>query len=212
MQIFLNRGGERSGPLSLEEVNRQIAAGTLSPTEEGWSEGSPGWKPLLSFSGVIMPGGASSTAASIGMAIPVAPPPPRYAGFWIRAAAHAIDCLILAIPAGVVEFLIQSGVNDATAGGSFFATAIIMVMILAYFAGLWSSPMQATLGQKLFGLKVVDVMTRRPISFSRGAGRLLALWLGIAILLLGVLMIALTERKRGLHDVLARTYVVRAER
>jgi uncharacterized RDD family membrane protein YckC len=208
MQIFINRGGERTGPLSLEEVNRQIAAGILHPMDQGWSESSPGWKPLLSFSGVIMPGGASSTAAPIGMATPINPPPLRYAGFWIRALAYLTDCLLLALPASAVGFLVQPGADDPTSGRSLLTIAIIIVIALAYFAGFWSSPMQATIGQKLFGLKVVHAMTRRPISFLRGAGRLLALWLGIAILLLGVITIAFTERKRGLHDVLSGTYVV----
>jgi uncharacterized RDD family membrane protein YckC len=69
--------------------------------------------------------------------------------------------------------------------------------------------MQATLGQKLCNLKVVDAMTRGKISFLRGVIRGFALWVGIAILLIGVIMIAFTERKRGLHDIIAGTYVVK---
>lgn len=47
------------------------------------------------------------------------------------------------------------------------------------------------------------------ISSGRAAIRSFALLLAIAIVFIGVAMVALTERKRGLHDMLADTYVVR---
>ena len=34
------------GPFSLEEVNRQLAAGTLSLSDQAWYEGAAGWAPL----------------------------------------------------------------------------------------------------------------------------------------------------------------------
>jgi uncharacterized RDD family membrane protein YckC len=209
MQIYISREGERTGPYSVEEVNRQLAAGILDPSDLGWSEASPGWKPLVSFAGVIMPGGASSTAIPIAIATPITHGLPRFAGFWIRAAAFLVDCLILAIPVWVIQIVVGRAADDQTAGHPITAMFFIIVIELFYFAGLWASPMQATLGQKLCGLKVVDAITRRKISFWRGAARLLALWLGIAIFLIGVIMVAFTERKRGLHDMVAGTYVVK---
>src|SRR5438477_10797247 len=98
MEIYLSRGGgERIGPYSLEEINRPLAARTITPYDLGWSERSPGWKPLLSLPGVIMPGGASSSAMPIGIATPVKFGLPEFGGFWRRALSHLIDAFILAV-------------------------------------------------------------------------------------------------------------------
>jgi hypothetical protein len=53
MQIHLARNGQAMGPFSLEEVNRQLAAGTLTGTDLAWYEGAAGWAPLSSVPGVI---------------------------------------------------------------------------------------------------------------------------------------------------------------
>lgn len=68
MQIYVTKEGQRTGPYSLEEVNRHLATGMFRPIDQAWSEVFPGWKPVVSFPGVIMPGGASSTATPIGTA------------------------------------------------------------------------------------------------------------------------------------------------
>ena len=46
MQIHIARNGQRMGPFSLEEINRQLAAGTLSLSDQAWYEGAGGWVPL----------------------------------------------------------------------------------------------------------------------------------------------------------------------
>jgi uncharacterized RDD family membrane protein YckC len=208
MQIYLHRDGQRTGPFSLEEVNRQLAAGRLNPTDLGWSESSPGWKPLLSFVGVIVPGGASSTAAPIGMATPVTFGLLRYAGFWIRAVAFAIDLIILTL-----LFLFVAAFCLRNYGGDSYSLrpiTIQSVISFLYFALFWSSPMQATLGQKFCGLKVVDGIGARRISLMRALSRTFALVLSGLLLGIGYLMAAFTERKRALHDMVADTCVVKA--
>jgi hypothetical protein len=42
----------RIGPFSLEEINRQLAAGTLSLFDQAWYEGAAGWAPLSTVPGV----------------------------------------------------------------------------------------------------------------------------------------------------------------
>jgi len=67
MQIHIARDGKPMGPFSLEEVNRQLAAGTLSLSDQAWYEGAAGWAPLSTVPGV-------SGSAPNG-AIPASPPP-----------------------------------------------------------------------------------------------------------------------------------------
>lgn len=60
MQIHIARNGQPTGLFSLEEVNRQLAAGTLSLSDQAWYEGAAGWAPLSTVPGVSnSPSGAT---------------------------------------------------------------------------------------------------------------------------------------------------------
>lgn len=208
MQIFVTKNEERIGPIPLEEVNRQLAAGLLNPADEAWYEGSPGWRALLSIPGVIMPGGASSSAEPVTIATPIRKRSTSYAGFWIRTLAYIIDTLIIVILSEIIlQFLKYFSENSDLS-----AVAITLPFLISfiYMTILWSAA-QATIGQKLCGLKVIDEIEGTKITFLRATGRWFALLLAMSILFVGVLMVAFTEDKRGLHDMLAGTYVVKSE-
>jgi uncharacterized RDD family membrane protein YckC len=57
-------------------------------------------------------------------------------------------------------------------------------------------------------MKVTDLNGNR-ISFERATGRHFAKWLSGLILCIGYIMVGFTERKQGLHDLLAGTLVRR---
>jgi uncharacterized RDD family membrane protein YckC len=211
MELYISRAGERVGPYSLEEINRQLAAGTLTPHDLGWSESSPGWKPLLSFAGVIVPGGASSSALPISLATPVTFGLPKHAGFWIRGVALVVDAVILSVFSLVIAMWFKPAGGESIRALALGATLQIVLAFL-YMPALWSSPMQATAGQRLFGLKVIDAIDGGQISFMRGVLRVLAMIFSGVILGLGYVMAAFTERKRALHDMIAATYVVKDAR
>jgi hypothetical protein len=73
MQIHIARDGKQLGPFSLEEINRQLAAGTLSLSDNAWYEGAAGWMPLSSVPGVT---GATSAPPPVSPATPIAPASP----------------------------------------------------------------------------------------------------------------------------------------
>src|SRR5262245_15036774 len=83
-----------------------------------------------------------------------------------------------------------------------------MAISIIYFAIMESSAKQATLGKMLLGLRVTDMQGGR-ISLLRAAARYLAGWLSGLILCIGYIMVAFTERKQGLHDMITSTLVVR---
>jgi hypothetical protein len=72
MQIHIARGGQPVGPFSLEEVNRQLAAGTLSLSDQAWYDGAAGWAPLSTVPGVS--GGAPLPSPIQANALTPAPP------------------------------------------------------------------------------------------------------------------------------------------
>lgn len=214
MQIYITRDGQRMGPYTAEEVNRQLAAGTISLADLAWYEGAANWMPLSQ-----VPGISASSTATTAMTTPVSSSMSmsgaagNYAGFWIRFVAYLIDAVVVGVVGGIVAFIvgmvIGSGDADRATGASLIGVGIQTLIGIAYFTVLWSSGMQASLGQKVCGLRVVTTEGGQ-LSIARALGRYFALVLAFAILCIGVIMVAFTERKQGLHDMLASTLVVKS--
>jgi uncharacterized RDD family membrane protein YckC len=124
-----------------------------------------------------------------------------YGGAFRRGGAALIDLLLLAPLTLVLDSLIttHSDVNFS-----------MLVFAAAYEIGMTASSYQATLGKMAFGLKVADAEGRR-LSVHRSVGRYLAKLLSLLPLAAGYLMIGFTQRKRGLHDMVAGTLVLRLE-
>ena len=143
------------------------------------------------------PGYAPPGYAAPGYAAPAAGGRP--AGFWIRVVAYLIDAIIL----GIVNFALGSVLK-----GSGASTGLSTLISLVYFAVLWSSiGGGATLGMRALGLKVIGA-DGQPVNLGRAVLRYIGLAVSVLILLIGVIMVAFTDRKRGLHDMIAGTYVV----
>jgi hypothetical protein len=70
MQIHVARDGKELGVYSLEDVNRQLAAGTLRLTDQAWYEGAADWAALSTVPGVSA-APASATAPTPVSAAPV---------------------------------------------------------------------------------------------------------------------------------------------
>ena len=166
----------------------------------------------------VFPGvGSYPTAAT---PYPAAAPVVRvgYGGFWIRVVAAIIDAIILRVVVAPVSMIFGGlGMAGMMSGFPHRGLALLgggVTFILLLF-GSWlyeafmeSSSYQATLGKMIFGMKVTDLNGNR-ISFGRATGRHFAKWLSGMILGIGYIMVGFTERKQGLHDLLAGTLVRR---
>lgn len=64
MQIHVARDGKQLGVFSLDEINRQLAAGTLRLSDQAWYEGAAGWAALSTVPGVTAAAPASATQIS----------------------------------------------------------------------------------------------------------------------------------------------------
>jgi uncharacterized RDD family membrane protein YckC len=156
------------------------------------------------------PSSNSGSAATARFAIPRV----VYAGFWRRVAAYLIDSFLLAT---VVGFLALRPLMDRAGipadnpwvlltGDSRQILAINLLFTMAswlYWALMESSPWQATLGKKALGLEVTDLEGRR-ISFARASGRYFG-----KIIFIGFILVAFTEKKQALHDMIAGCLVVK---
>lgn len=105
----------------------------------------------------------------------------EYAGFWIRLGAWFIDVILLSIVSwGIVN--------------------------VAYFIGLWVWRGQ-TLGQMVVNVQVVRT-DGKPVDLRTAALRYLGYIVCALTLGIGFLIIAFDDRKQGLHDKIANTYVI----
>jgi uncharacterized RDD family membrane protein YckC len=143
------------------------------------------------------------------------------AGFWIRLAAYLIDGVILSIPAmavvGVILLLVFRGGGAEIDPESFSSGLFLLAMAgnvlsfalaFAYFLYFWGAR-GATPGKRLLGLKVVTGNGESPIGYGRAALRILGYFLNGFTFGIGFLLIALNEEKRGLHDRIADTRVIK---
>ena len=77
-----------------------------------------------------------------------------------------------------------------------------------YFALMESSRFQGTLGKMAVQIKVTDMEGNR-LTFGRATGRHFGKIVSGMILLIGYIMVAFTEKKQGLHDIMAGCLVVK---
>lgn len=235
MEIWIGRDGERHGPYKEDDVRQWLRSGQVSPDDLAWYEGLADWQPLsVLFPDMAA---APPPAAANPYAAPAAPLLPQttataledHAGFWKRVAAYILDAIILYIPQMLIEkalggdaakAALQQASLDAlgnpdammAANMHYYATMwpamlLILVMGVLYFAVCESSAWQGTLGKLALGIRVTDLQGRR-ISFPRALGRYFAKILSAIILGIGFLMVAWTQRKQGLHDMICDTLVL----
>jgi uncharacterized RDD family membrane protein YckC len=143
----------------------------------------------------------------------------QYAGFWRRLAATLIDGLLLgsawfalAVTIGVVYVAVTGQETDEWSDSTRHAIVYLSWIASAipgwlYYASMESSSRQATLGKMALGIIVTDAQGRR-VSFSKASGRFFGRILSGIILYIGYIMIAFTEKKQGLHDIMANCLVV----
>ena len=100
--------------------------------------------------------------------------------------------------------------SSVTNGSVFGGFVVALTALWLYFAGLESSPRQTTLAGLMLGTRVTDLRGER-LSFSRATQRHFAMYLtALTPLAVGYWMVVWTKRKQALHDLIARTLVVRA--
>ena len=183
----------------------------------------------LTLSSSLAPSQAVAPAPAYAPAAPPVAyaPPSIYGGFWIRLLAHLIDHIILGVVAAPLFFITvlpsiiriaQQADRDQEPSPEMIITIIssVFVYIALAFVGQWlyeallsSSSWQGTIGKRVLHLRVVDEAGNR-IGFGRATGRFFAKILSSMFMCIGFIMIGFTERKTGLHDMLAGTRVLRS--
>jgi uncharacterized RDD family membrane protein YckC len=137
----------------------------------------------------------------------------QYVGFWLRVWASIIDTvLMLAIIAPVVSWIYGA---DYWLSGKIIqgpADFLITWVLPAVAVVLFWIYRQATPGKMAIGARIVDATTGGKPTTGQLIGRYLAYYVSTLPLLIGFIWVGIDQRKRGFHDMLAGTVVVRARR
>ncbi len=102
----------------------------------------------------------------------------------------AVILLIIALPVGILVFL------------------AIFVVDIAYFPYFWKTRGQ-TPGMRQFQLYVVRDRDGGPITTGQAILRLIGYWVDGVVFYLGFIWILIDSRKRGWHDLIAGTVVIK---
>jgi uncharacterized RDD family membrane protein YckC len=165
------------------------------------------------------PGEQASSPTSAGRSV-------RVAGLWRRLVASLVDGLILSpllillgwlafritgyrLPLGP-ELRIESLLELVLEGGTMLYSLIgVGLVVLCLYFFLFMATTGATPGLRLLRLRVISVYGRTP-EWWRALLRCVGWVLGLLLLGLGFVWIGFDREKRGLHDWVAGTYVIRA--
>jgi len=121
-----------------------------------------------------------------------------FGGFWIRLLAYILDAIILGvIQAGLVSAMGQT--SGQSIGG---------LISIAYFIGMWGV-MGQTIGMMPFGLRIVRNADGGKITWGNAVLRFIGMIVAFVCLFIGVIWVAFDARKRGWHDMIGGTVVIR---
>jgi len=126
----------------------------------------------------------------------------KYGGFWIRLVAALLDGVIFGVPLAIISVL-STLAGVATL---YYVVYLGVIILTIYLDGTKGG----TPGKLILGLKIVNEkgdVIGIPSAILRYIGKIVS---GL-ILCIGYIMIAFTDKKRGLHDMIANTYVIKTK-
>lgn len=121
-----------------------------------------------------------------------------HASVWKRLFAFLIDAFVFAVLFWVLAQVLSN----------FTVSLVLLVLIWLYYALLESSPLQASLGKLIMGIKVVDSRGRR-LSFVTATKRLLARIYSNMMFYVSFFSAGSDKRKRALHAASHKSHVIK---
>jgi len=153
----------------------------------------------------------------------------KYAGFWIRFVASFLDTVFLALPVGIVVYLISGGewfdfaqyqqnlqmammANPHAISNqpqtSITWELVFEISVLVVTVLFWEKWRGATPGKKAVHIKIVDAKTFKDITNKQAITRSFGYIISIIPFLAGFIVVLFRKDKRALHDLLANTCVI----
>lgn len=196
-----------SPPPAEPAAEKALASGELLPSLEGLDElGSIPQAPAADAADLRPAQPPASSLSGSREAQPAGGFPPA-AGFWVRAVAATFDWLLITLIAVTVS-LFGGGPWRAEGSTLLWATFFALAVLVPVFGwSIWGT----TPGKRLLGLYVLSVESSGTIGVGRALLRIAGYVVSLLALGGGFLMVGFTASRRGLHDVIAGTYVARRD-
>ncbi|MEN0048116.1 MAG: RDD family protein [Bacteroidota bacterium] len=150
-------------------------------------------------------------------------PKSDFAGFGLRLGAYLIDIIPIIILLNILIYLIfglspiNSGDSIINLGGQEFEESKVTRAIVRYLSFLvWiiyctimeASSYEGTFGKKMVGIKVTDENGSR-LTTGKSITRNLTKIISYIAIVLGFIWVLFDKERRGWHDMIAKTYVVK---
>lgn len=144
------------------------------------------------------------------------------AGAGVRLVAYLIDTVIVAIIAGVLGFIFGSSIGSSMQIRTYadliaaqqtletMGSIIGLVVYFIYYIVFWTNSGQ-TPGKQVMGIQVIH-RDGRLLTTGEAIFRLIGYYISGLVLCIGYLWIFFDDKKRGWHDFMAGSLVVRAEK
>jgi len=133
MNIYITKNGQNLGPYDTEEVNKQLRAGIISPSDLAWQEGMADWCPLSAFPGI-----QSQAYSQMPPRPPVSPAPPQTSnstnslgGNWnvaimVGACVGTLIIPLIGIVMGIIGLVKH---ENKSQGGILLGLGILMMLV-----------------------------------------------------------------------------------
>jgi uncharacterized RDD family membrane protein YckC len=132
-------------------------------------------------------------------------------GALFRLTAFFFDFIALVMLSVILTtFMTILGLMIPEAINTLINQVLVTSLYLLYYPVLESSRLQASVGKFVVSIKVVDKKGEQ-LTFMKALGRFCATIMACILFFIGIIMIALTD-KRGMHDMMTDTYVVKNEK
>ena len=143
-----------------------------------------------------------------------------YAGFWWRLLAYFIDGIIVYVLTFIPSLIIFVPLSILSSYSNNYGYKLIFslftiiislligLLVFCYNAWFESSKYQATPGKMLLGIIVTDETGNR-VSFKKALLRNISKVISGLIIYIGFIMAAFTEKNQALHDIIAKTLVLK---
>ena len=124
----------------------------------------------------------------------------RYAGFWIRLLANLLDFVIICMPSFVIGVVLAAvtGLDSII-----YLVYVWMVVLIVYLEGTYGG----TPGKFVMKLRIVTEEGKF-MGIVGSIIRNLSKILSSLAFCIGYIMISWDQKKQGLHDKIAKTYVI----
>lgn len=148
MSWYFARGGNRSGPVPREELERRAQGGQLLPTDLVWTQGMEQWQPAESIPGLFPEGYTAPVPPPVPPPVPVRPgfsqlPPPKPIGD---------DAMMrMLLPVGRSGWAIAAGYLGLLSFLGIFAPFALLTGVLAVL-DIRRNPQKHGMGRAIFGI------------------------------------------------------------